>query len=171
MFKNRFELCPDHKTAVYCIVNLDNLKMYIGQTRDTYTRSRQHDYHLRHGKHNKSMQFDYNNGAHFKFDIIQEYEPGTDRNELLRLERLCINIAIEKGFILYNSDVTTNSKIYYLEQEKKAEKQRIIIQERERKIKERQEMRRYFDISDGINPNETQRERELKEIDRYLYNA
>lgn len=172
MFKNRFELCQDHKTAVYMILNANNEKIYIGQTHDTYIRSRQHDYFLRHGKHNKAIQKDYNSGHNFEFIILQEFDAETDKNALLSCERGYINAAIDSGFIVYNSDVETKCKIQYLEWEKERKRRRLFyMPPNPRKSEEQQEIQRYFDMFDGINPNETQRERELKEIDRYLYNT
>ena len=159
-----FILCQDHKKAIYIIKNLNNRKLYIGQTQDTYKRSRQHYNALKYGIHNKAMQKDYNSGCDFRFDVFKELPPETDRETLLKLEREYITICIEQNIILYNSDALTLYAIEKHIEDMKRKRQ----QEIQRKIVELREIEYYSLKRNGLYYRESERVRDSNEIARYF---
>ena len=61
--------------GIYKITNIDNGKMYIGQSNDVIDRIRHHKSYLKYNRHkNKRLQYSYNkHGAKaFKFEILEE---------------------------------------------------------------------------------------------------
>ena len=63
-------------SGIYKITNLNNNKVYIGQSQNIFTRKKQHFTQLRHNKHpNKDMQKDWNiNNRGFRWDVIEYCE-------------------------------------------------------------------------------------------------
>lgn len=60
-------------SGVYYIKNLNNNKLYIGQSIQLRTRIEHHIYMLENGKHIiKELQEDYNKGDRFKIGIVQK---------------------------------------------------------------------------------------------------
>lgn len=61
------------KTGIYSMTNLENGKMYIGQSTNITKRRAAHFRLLRKGEHpNVHLQRAWNKGARFRFDIIEE---------------------------------------------------------------------------------------------------
>ena len=59
--------------GIYCLLNTDNNKRYIGLSTDIYTRINKHISLLRHNKHqNKHLQAAYNKGYNFEVILLEK---------------------------------------------------------------------------------------------------
>lgn len=99
------------KSGIYCILNIQNNKKYIGSSIRISTRWYEHKFDLKMGKHvNKHLQksWDKYGENNFKFFIIEEFET-TNRTDLYILEDKYIlefdTLNIEKG---YNTELAGN---------------------------------------------------------------
>lgn len=104
--RERFRNFPndgDTQAVIYCIENVNNGKLYIGQTTNFAKRMKQHAGQLANGSHfNNTLQEDYNNGDEFEIGCIFRYglcgEDVKFRERTLRfVEYLCI--------VLYESHI------------------------------------------------------------------
>lgn len=83
--------CEENKSVIYMIRNLNNGKVYIGQSRNIRTRKFSHVSMLRSGRHNiKEMQADFNNGDCFEFSIIHTFPETVTNGYLNAVEWACI---------------------------------------------------------------------------------
>ena len=90
--------------TVYCIRNITNGKIYVGQTTNFYARISSHVSALKHGKHtHKELQADYNEGHIFKVGSLYRFDFASSNDVLLAKEWEYIQElgALEHG---YNSE-------------------------------------------------------------------
>lgn len=77
--------------GIYKITNIITKKVYIGSSKDIYSRWDKHIYDLKNGKHHSShlqRSWDYYGNKNFKFEIIEE----CDFNKLLEREQYYIDL-------------------------------------------------------------------------------
>ena len=68
---------------VYIMTHVATGKKYVGRTRNTYLREKQHLLLLKSGKHpNKSMQMDYNKDPRMKFEVVGRMNSDRQRFDL-----------------------------------------------------------------------------------------
>jgi group I intron endonuclease len=73
--------------CIYCIRNLDNEKLYIGQSKQVRIRIQKHIGDLEKNNHSSNeMQSDFNKGHKFTVDILYKAPKNIDTNILTRLE-------------------------------------------------------------------------------------
>lgn len=76
------------KTGIYKIKNDNNNKIYIGSSFDIEGRFLHHKYAMKAGTHfNKHIQFDFNKGDSFSFEVIKE----CDSKDLSKEEKKTID--------------------------------------------------------------------------------
>lgn len=91
--------------GIYMILNIDNRKVYIGQTRNFQQRAYSHSSNLRTGKHpNKAMQADYNNGNRMRFVPLERVDSGMSNEDRRIREYMHMLLFIDCRFKLYNSE-------------------------------------------------------------------
>ena len=101
----RFEITTREKTpCIYAILNNQNYKVYVGQSRHPDRRACQHIFSLKNGTHqNLEMQKDFDKGHNFSFCRLKTYSE--DEDETMRFYELkYMKIFRENGFELYNSE-------------------------------------------------------------------
>ncbi len=67
----------NNKCGIYCLINLENKKRYIGSSKNLYDRLHQHFHNLKYNKHHsKHLQASYNKYGedNFTFDILEYCE-------------------------------------------------------------------------------------------------
>lgn len=109
--ENRFKVTSeDNSPCVYIIYNIDNEKVYVGESKTPIKRWSQHRYKLSNGIHeNKEMQKDFDNGNNFVFSRFFDYTE--DRDESLRYYELAtMDIWKDNGSKLYNKEANGNIK-------------------------------------------------------------
>lgn len=73
--------------VIYKITNLNNGKVYIGQSSKLNSRIKQHFSALKKGEHqSKSMQSDWNEGNQLSWEILEEVQDGAMNRELYWIE-------------------------------------------------------------------------------------
>lgn len=79
----------DMKSGIYIIKNLDNGKIYVGQSLDVKRRMRDHKYKLDKGTHgNRFLQRAYNSGQRFSFEVyLYCSEDELDDNEINAIKK------------------------------------------------------------------------------------
>jgi len=107
------------KSGVYCVENIINGKMYIGQSVDLRRRKRNHFSKLGQNKHpNKHLQNSYNKygKTNFKFSVLVYCEPF----ELTKYEQFFVNLySPEKLYNVCLACVTTTKNVPLSEEHKK----------------------------------------------------
>ena len=77
----------DKTPCIYAIINNENCRAYIGESRQPINRFYQHLRTLKNGTHaNKELQKDYNKGNSFIFKRLREYRE--DDEETIRYYEL-----------------------------------------------------------------------------------
>ena len=95
----------EQPAGMYKITNTESEKIYIGVTSQIRQRWSNHKSHLKKRIHrNAAMQEDYDNHGvnSFKFEILQEYSPNTQRLTLERVEQEEVQKRLSEGQNLYN---------------------------------------------------------------------
>lgn len=100
-FKECKEL-PDY-SGIYGIRNVVTDKFYIGSAESIIKRIKRHYHYLKKCKHHSAkLQHSWNKHGEDSFEIIiiQEFQNGIDRNELLKIEEECIRKynSVENGY-------------------------------------------------------------------------
>ena len=100
----------DKTPCIYAIINNENRRAYIGESRQPINRFYQHLRTLKNGTHaNKELQKDYNKGNSFIFKRLREYRE--DDEETIRYyELFYMDIFREQGIELYNSETAEQVK-------------------------------------------------------------
>ena len=100
----------DKTPCIYAIINNENCRAYIGESRQPINRFYQHLRTLKNGTHaNKELQKDYNKGNSFIFKRLREYKE--DDEETIRYyELFYMDIFREQGIELYNSETVEQVK-------------------------------------------------------------
>ena len=100
----------DKTPCIYAIINNENYRAYIGESRQPINRFYQHLRTLKNGTHaNKELQKDYDKGNSFIFKRLREYK--VDDEETIRYyELLYMDIFREQGIELYNSETAEQVK-------------------------------------------------------------
>ena len=100
----------DKTPCIYAIINNENCRVYIGESRQPINRFYQHLITLKNGTHaNKELQKDYNKGNSFIFKRLREYKE--DDEETIRYyELFYMDIFREQGIELYNSETAEQVK-------------------------------------------------------------
>lgn len=109
--KERFTTTTkDKNPCIYAIINNNNFRIYVGESKKPMIRFAQHESTLKAGVHaNKELQRDYDNGDSFTFLKLRDYEE--DETETIRYyELLCMDMCREKGIELYNSETPEQVK-------------------------------------------------------------
>ncbi|MSU03105.1 GIY-YIG nuclease family protein [Tissierella pigra] len=87
------EIPKTNYPGVYALVNLENGKCYVGQTKNLRNRISQHFGKLKKGEHDsETMQDDYDNGHIFKPVILKEFKKEYDETKLEDYENLYIGL-------------------------------------------------------------------------------
>lgn len=87
------------------IYNINNNKVYIGQTHNFRNRAVQHKSDLTRNTHRcKEMQKDFNEGMEFYFVILKDVGETCDNEELLLLEKQYMYCFYDKCMKLYNHE-------------------------------------------------------------------
>lgn len=98
----------EQPNCVYQIKNLENNKVYIGETTRGELRWKEHLKHLRGNYHpNKLLKADFDEYGEevFEWSILKEFE-GEDKSNLLKEEARSIQQFIAEGIKLYNLGIT-----------------------------------------------------------------
>ena len=100
----------DKTPCIYAIINNENCRVYIGESKQPINRFYQHLRTLKNGTHaNKELQKDYNKGNSFIFKRLREYKE--DDEETIRYyELFYMDIFREQGIELYNSETIEQVK-------------------------------------------------------------
>lgn len=100
----------DKTPCIYAIINNENCRAYIGESRQPINRFYQHLRTLKNGTHaNKELQKDYDKGNSFIFKRLREYRE--DDEETIRYyELLYMDIFRKQGIELYNSETAEQVK-------------------------------------------------------------
>ena len=100
----------DENPCIYAIINNNNFRIYVGESKKPMIRFAQHESTLKAGTHaNKELQRDYNKGNSFTFLKLRDYEE--DETESMRYyELLYMNMCRENGIELYNSETDEQVK-------------------------------------------------------------
>ena len=97
----------EQHACVYQILNKQNGKIYIGQTKRGEIRWKNHLYNLRGQRHpNKKLQQDFDLFGEETFEWEMLFEVPEDEKILLLEEALMITDMIKNGFELYNEAIT-----------------------------------------------------------------
>lgn len=90
--------------CIYAILNKDNRRVYVGETKTPIRRMQQHKIGLKSGTHpNKAMQEDFNKGNRFVFYRLMSC--AEDDVETMRYNELkYMEICRRNGFLLYNNE-------------------------------------------------------------------
>ena len=100
----------DKTPCIYAIINNENRRVYIGESKQPINRFYQHLRTLKNGTHaNKELQKDYNKGNSFIFKRLREYKEG-DEETIRYYELLYMDIFREQGIELYNSETIEQVK-------------------------------------------------------------
>lgn len=100
----------DKTPCIYAIINNENGRAYIGESRKPINRFYQHLRTLKNGTHaNKELQKDYDKGNSFIFKRLREYK-GDDEETIRYYELLYMDIFREQGIELYNSETAEQVK-------------------------------------------------------------
>lgn len=109
--KEIFEIPKSNNAGIYMLFNMDNKKVYIGQTNNFKRRAVQHSERLLNNAHsNKDMQNDFNNGMEFCFVILEEVGENYSKEDLRSLELQYIYIFRGKYMKLYNKETMEQIK-------------------------------------------------------------
>ena len=97
---------PKYKGAgIYGVVNIEDMKIYIGQTTNVHNRAKQHLQSLEHkSHHNTELQKDSDKSLRF---LVLYEVPDSEIKYLKLLEKLYMLEAHEKGYKLYNIQGST----------------------------------------------------------------
>lgn len=100
----------DKTPCIYAIINNENGRAYIGESRQPINRFYQHLRTLKNGTHaNKELQKDYDKGNSFIFKRLREYK--VDDEETIRYyELFYMDIFREQGIELYNRETAEQVK-------------------------------------------------------------
>ena len=103
---------PDYEgCGIYAILNLRQMKCYIGASHNIKLRATQHKISLKNGKHaNKLLQEDFNKGEKFDFLIICKLDADIPKNDLIAIEKIYMITAMDERFSIYNLIPKTNSR-------------------------------------------------------------
>lgn len=111
MEKDCFEIPESTKAGIYMLFNMNNKKVYIGQTKNFRKRATEHSSQLLNNSHiNKKVQNDFNNGMEFCFVILEEVEESRTKEELRILELQYIYAFRVKSMKLYNQESIERTK-------------------------------------------------------------
>lgn len=111
MVKDCFEIPESTNAGIYMLFNINNKKVYIGQTTNFQRRAIQHSYQLLNNEHlNKKVQSDFNNGMEFCFVILEEVKEDCTKEELRILELQYIYTFHFKYMKLYNQESIEQTK-------------------------------------------------------------
>lgn len=100
----------DENPCIYAIINNNNFRIYVGESKKPMIRFAQHESTLKAGVHaNKELQRDYDNGDSFTFLKLRDYED--DEVETIRYyELLYMDMCSESGIELYNYETVEQVK-------------------------------------------------------------
>ena len=93
---------PKYKGAcIYAIVNIEDLKIYVGSTKNAQKRARNHEYCIRNRQH---VVKEINEDAEKRFDfvILQKVSSDTQTWLLHVLEKMFMLVISSNGWKLYN---------------------------------------------------------------------
>ncbi len=120
--KRHAEKVAEQPNCTYKIKNLENNKVYIGETTKGELRWKEHLIRLRGDYHiNKPLQEDFNKYGKeaFEWTILKEFE-SEDRDALILEETKTIQRYLEDGVELYNMQLTSK-QLKMLEEDKKSQ--------------------------------------------------
>lgn len=110
--------------AVYIIRNINSGKVYIGSSRNYYSRKAAHETALRHDHHvSREMQKDFNRGDRFEFEILEVFSETATNEEVSAREREFVikydsvkngyNTATPGGMVLLEGMANSEKKTQY----------------------------------------------------------
>ena len=135
MEKYCFEIPENTKAGIYMLFNMNNKKVYIGQTTNFQRRAMHHCYQLLNNDHvNKKVQSDFNNGMEFCFVILEEAKEDCTKEELRILELQYIYTFHSKSMKLYNQESMKQTKDLLFYEMVRQEQDRIQGKLRESKL-------------------------------------
>ena len=107
--KKKYFKIPKYKgAAIYGIVNIDDMKIYIGKTKNVQNRAKQHLAALESGKHaNKALQRDEEKYLRF---LVLYNVPDQEIKYMNLLEKIYMLGSIYRGYNLYNVAGPCNSE-------------------------------------------------------------
>ena len=102
------------KSGVYAIFNKKENKVYVGSSKDIETRINKHRNDLKKKQHhNSALQYDFNEGAIFDFEILSTYKKRELSSVLREHECEFINKFLDEGYYLYNSNISCSGDYPY----------------------------------------------------------
>ena len=102
-----FEIPKNRHGGVYMIYNVNNHRVYIGETHDFAERATQHKYHLLGNRHpNKQLQIDFNAGNDFVFVILEDMGASCNDRDLGIREKQYMFAFLWKYVKLYNHQIS-----------------------------------------------------------------
>lgn len=103
MKRKLFEIPQNQHGGIYMLYNINNHKVYIGETHNFRNRAINHKYNLSSNKHsNKKLQNDFNAGNDFVFVILEDMGEFCSDTDLILRETLYMYAFLWKYVKLYN---------------------------------------------------------------------
>lgn len=108
--RNNFVIPKYNGAGIYCIINIENCRVYVGQSKNIHRRAYAHKNDFINNNHNISdLTTAYNNNYLF-FIILDKYN-NIDNEMLLFMEKVYMLAFDDLGFDLYN-DKCVNDNYY-----------------------------------------------------------
>ena len=111
MKRKLFEIPQNKHGGIYMLYNVNNHKVYIGETHNFRERATQHKYNLLSNRHsNKKLQNDFNSGNDFVFVILEDMGEFCNDKDLILRETLYMYAFLWKYVKLYNRQTINELK-------------------------------------------------------------
>ena len=100
--KNNFIVPRYNGAGIYCIINIENCRVYVGKSKDIHNRAYSHKNALINNKHRISDLITAYNNNYLFFIILDRYNNDIDDEMLLFMEKVYMLAFDDLGFDLYN---------------------------------------------------------------------